>query len=144
MPELVAQEAEFRHSRHAHYQQLQTSMDEQYADMRRQSVSTRAANAERSFQRDLEIYHQRQPSSPLRPQRAPQPGARGLAEVVLAPNAWIRDDDAASGFFSDDEGDGDAKSSKDGPSAKERKDDNGSETPPPPPGFTVLGDDDFV
>ncbi|KAJ2028922.1 hypothetical protein H4S03_007637 [Coemansia sp. S3946] len=144
MPELVAQEAELRHSRHAHYQQLQTSMDEQYADMRRQSVSTRAANAERSFQRDLEIYHQRQSSSPLRPQRAPQPGARGLAEVVLAPNAWIRDDDAASEFFSDDEGDGDAKSSKDGPSAKERKDDNGSETPPPPPGFTVLGDDDFV
>ncbi|KAJ2863943.1 hypothetical protein GGH94_003256 [Coemansia aciculifera] len=142
MPELVAHEAEFRHNRHAHYQQLQASMDEQYADMRRQSVSTRAANAERSFQRDLETYHQRQ-SSPLWPQRAPQSGARGLAEVVLAPNAWIRDDDAASGFFSDDEDDGDVKSSKGsaGTSARERKDDNGSKTPP---GFTVLGDDDFV
>ncbi|KAJ2825263.1 hypothetical protein FBU31_003763 [Coemansia sp. 'formosensis'] len=116
-------------------------MDEQYAELRRQSVTTRAANAERSFQRDLEIYHQRQ-STPLRPQRESQSGARRLDEVVLAPNAWIRGDDAASGFFSDDE-DGYAKSSKnsDGPSAKERKDGNGSDSSSP--GFTVMGDDDF-
>ncbi|KAJ2703433.1 hypothetical protein H4218_000307 [Coemansia sp. IMI 209128] len=105
MPELVAREAEYRHSRHAHYQQLQTSMDEQYAELRRQSVSSRAANAERLFQRDLETYHQRQ-SSPLRAQRAVQSGARRLDEVVLAPNAWVRGDDAASGFFSDDDDDG--------------------------------------
>ncbi|KAJ2687992.1 hypothetical protein IWW39_002530 [Coemansia spiralis] len=105
MPELVAREAEYRHSRHAHYQQLQTSMDEQYAELRRQSVSTRAANAERLFQRDLETYHQRQ-SSPLRAQRAVQSGARRLDEVVLAPNVWVRGDDAASGFFSDDDDDG--------------------------------------
>ncbi|KAJ2907527.1 hypothetical protein GGI21_003800 [Coemansia aciculifera] len=103
MPELVERESEFRHSRHTHYQQLQSSMDEQYADLRRQSVSERAANAERSFQRDLENYHQRQ-SSPLRMHRPPPPpSTRGLAEVVLAPNAWVRDDEAASGFFSDED-----------------------------------------
>ncbi|KAJ1659607.1 hypothetical protein GGF38_004051, partial [Coemansia sp. RSA 25] len=106
MPDLVARESEFRHSRHAYYRQLQSSMDEQYADLRRQSVSTRAANAERSFQRDLENYHhnQQRQSSPLRVHR-PSPSTRGLAEVVLSPNAWVRDDEAASGFFSDDEAD---------------------------------------
>ncbi|KAJ2492628.1 hypothetical protein IWW37_001239 [Coemansia sp. RSA 2050] len=153
MPDLVARESAYRHSRHTHYQQLQTSMDEQYADLRRQTVATRAANAERLFQRDLEAYHQRQPS-PLRAQRAAQSGTRCLDEVVLAPNAWARGDDAASGFFSDgDDDDGGALSkaslrphrhaSKEsvGAAAKDRKDDNGSDTPP---GFTVLGDDDYI
>ncbi|KAJ2745812.1 hypothetical protein GGI20_001867 [Coemansia sp. BCRC 34301] len=132
LPDLVERESEFRHSRHVHYRQLQSAMDEQYADLRRQSVSTRAANAERSFQRDLENYHQRQ-SSPLRVHR-PSPGVRELADVVLAPNAWVRDDEAASGFFSDDDGAGANAGQA-----------NGSETTtPPPPGVTVLGDDDFV
>ncbi|KAJ2583923.1 hypothetical protein GGH95_000714 [Coemansia sp. RSA 1836] len=144
MPDLVARESEFRHSRHAYYRQLQSSMDEQYADLRRQSVSTRAANAERSFQRDLENYHhnQQRQSSPLRVHR-PSPSTRGLAEVVLSPNAWVRDDEAASGFFSDDEADAVQESDSAGPSRGEER--GGKETPPPsPPGITVLGDDDFI
>ncbi|KAJ2366145.1 hypothetical protein IW150_006021, partial [Coemansia sp. RSA 2607] len=58
--DLVEQESRYRQSRHQHYTQLQQTMDEQYAEMCRESVQMRAENAARSFQRDLESYVQKQ------------------------------------------------------------------------------------
>ncbi|KAJ1893964.1 hypothetical protein LPJ66_005462 [Kickxella alabastrina] len=88
--DLVQQESEFRQSRHQHYLDLQQTMDEQYAELRRDSVHMRVANAERSFKRDLDSYVQNQSGA-----------AASVADVVLAPENWAGGSCADQDFFGD-------------------------------------------
>ncbi|KAJ1893806.1 hypothetical protein LPJ66_005548 [Kickxella alabastrina] len=104
--DLVQQESEFRQSRHQHYLDLQQTMDEQYAELRRDSVHMRVANAERSFKRDLDSYVQNQSSPRQRSHtnvsRATAGGAAAsVADVVLAPENWAGGSCADQDFFGD-------------------------------------------
>ncbi|KAI7824186.1 hypothetical protein BX661DRAFT_45757 [Kickxella alabastrina] len=92
--DLVQQESEFRQSRHQHYLDLQQTMDEQYAELRRDSVHMRVANAERSFKRDLDSYVQNQ-SSPR------QRSHTNVPRAAAAPENWAGGSCADQDFFGD-------------------------------------------
>ncbi|KAI8325491.1 hypothetical protein GQ54DRAFT_308429 [Martensiomyces pterosporus] len=145
--DLAQQESRFRQSRRTHYLGLQQSMDQQYAELRQDSVRRRAANAALSFQRDLENY---QSSRPL--PRKPNPERVRIADVVLLPPSW---DDSAKDFFSDGEDGISAgtaapgksppacgragKSSSSSSSSSSQSGDADGE----PSGFSILPDEDF-
>ncbi|KAJ2612598.1 hypothetical protein H4S08_002633 [Coemansia sp. RSA 1365] len=96
--ELACTEAEHRQARHKHYQQLQQAMETQYMELSRDSAQMRAANAARSFQRDLDDY--RRGHTRTRPLRSRDTtGVVGTADAGLARHNVSSMDD----FFSDND-----------------------------------------
>ncbi|KAI9469244.1 hypothetical protein BX667DRAFT_159744 [Coemansia mojavensis] len=92
--DLTRKESEYRHSRLAHYQQLQNAMDAQLAEAVRSSAELRGDSAARMFQRDLENYRQGQM---LRP-KATVPVTETKPDSVALPLGDTREMDD---FFSD-------------------------------------------
>ncbi|KAJ2787772.1 hypothetical protein GGI15_000473 [Coemansia interrupta] len=152
--DLVEQESRYRQSRHQHYMQLQQTMDEQYAEMCRESVQMRAENAARSFQRDLDSYVlQQQQQWNADGNRTLLPGAKtgasaggpSVADVVVTLSGDVEDT-----FFSDDDDAGHKTSTTNTALKKQQqqqqqvaaRNQDGSRSPSPP-GIAILQDEDF-
>ncbi|KAJ2619563.1 hypothetical protein GGI26_005724 [Coemansia sp. RSA 1358] len=112
LDDLVQQESRYRQSRHQHYLELQQAMDSQYEELQRNSMSARVANAERSFQRDLELYRQQQQQQNQQPdhlafsltqQGNRSKSNRGIADVVLSATDWGASGHHEDDFFSDED-----------------------------------------
>ncbi|KAJ2655121.1 hypothetical protein IWW48_005702 [Coemansia sp. RSA 1200] len=113
--DLAQQESEHRSARHQHYLELQLEMDKQYEELQRNSVHARAAQAERSFQQDLEMYRQRKSQADTTAYQQPshrtssglaqqQDGStRDIGDVVLSAGDWGRAMAQDDSFFSDDD-----------------------------------------
>ncbi|KAJ1777765.1 hypothetical protein LPJ54_002174 [Coemansia sp. RSA 1824] len=123
--ELEQQESEHRQARLSHYEQLQSAMDAQYADTVRDAAQSRAANAQRLFQRDLDSYRQGQAVRP----RPRTPVSTPVAAIVLPPSSQRDMDD----FFSDVSATDEPRSER--PQHSLQEDDT--------PSVAILEDEDF-
>ncbi|PIA18968.1 hypothetical protein COEREDRAFT_95699 [Coemansia reversa NRRL 1564] len=145
--ELACTEAEHRQARHKHYQQLQQAMDTQYTELSRDSAQMRAANAARSFQRDLDDY--RRGYTRTRPLRSRDTaGVVGTADAGLARHNVSSMDD----FFSDNDSVSAARPQssaavRNTSSARRpqgpRNDNRDGDSQGQESGFTVIEDEDF-
>ncbi|KAJ1722028.1 hypothetical protein LPJ53_003523 [Coemansia erecta] len=157
--DLVEQESRYRQGRHQHYMQLQQTMDEQYAELCRDSVQMRAENAARSFQRDIDSYVQKQQQWNADGSRTlalgAKTGAASAGRPSVADVVVTLDGDAEDTFFSDnDDNDDDVGhvGHKTGTNAAAaiNKQVKQSEMhvldfvrSPSPPGIAILQDEDF-